>query len=159
MYPAFISLSNIDKVSIYKVMTNNIGDKLSPWKMSLFIFNSSSISPPDVNSTFEIFIDFSITFLILSATFKILRNHAIGFLIVYQGNTQLCHSSIASSIPKTLKYWIGLQRGQSYLMGRRCLLNCGWPPFLRWHPDKNTFEVDVLLHQPASHPIFFYWVG
>ena len=30
---------------------------------------------------------------------------------------------------KTLKYWIGVQRGQSYLMGRRCLFSLGWPPF------------------------------
>ena len=24
---------------------------------------------------------------------------------------------------------------------------------------KMPYEVDVLLHQPASHPIFSYWVG
>ena len=30
---------------------------------------------------------------------------------------------------KTLKYWVGVQRGQSYLMGRRCLFSLGWPPF------------------------------
>ena len=28
-----------------------------------------------------------------------------------------------------LKYWVGVQRGQSYLMGRRCLFSLGWPPF------------------------------
>ena len=48
------------------------------------------------------------------------------------------------SPPKTLKYWVGVQWGQSYLMGRRCLFSLGW--------------VDV-LHGPASHPIFSYWVG
>ena len=32
-------------------------------------------------------------------------------------------------IPDTLKYWVGVQRGQSYLMGRRCLFSLGWPPF------------------------------
>ena len=31
--------------------------------------------------------------------------------------------------PETLKYWVGLQRGQSYLMVRRCLFSLGWPPF------------------------------
>ena len=56
MYPAFISPSNIDKG--IKVLTNKIGDKLSPWKMPLFIFTSPSVSPPDVNSTFQ----FSLTF-------------------------------------------------------------------------------------------------
>ena len=31
--------------------------------------------------------------------------------------------------PKTLKYLVGFQRGQSYLTGRRCLFSLGWPPF------------------------------
>ena len=36
----------------------------------------------------------------------------------------------ASKIPEALiKYWVGVQRGQSYLMGRRCLFSLGWPPF------------------------------
>ena len=30
---------------------------------------------------------------------------------------------------ETLKYWVGVQRGHSYLMGRRCLFSFGWPPF------------------------------
>ena len=35
----------------------------------------------------------------------------------------------STSTPEILKYWVGVQRGQSYLMGRRCLFNLGWPPF------------------------------
>ena len=31
--------------------------------------------------------------------------------------------------PEILKYWVGAQQGQSYLMGRRCLFSLGWPPF------------------------------
>ena len=31
--------------------------------------------------------------------------------------------------PRHLKYWVGVLRGQSYLMGRRCLFSLGWPPF------------------------------
>ena len=31
--------------------------------------------------------------------------------------------------PETLKYWVGVQRGQSNLMGRRCLFSLGWRPF------------------------------
>ena len=31
--------------------------------------------------------------------------------------------------PETLKYWIGVQWDQSYLMGRSCLFSFGWPPF------------------------------
>ena len=37
--------------------------------------------------------------------------------------------SLKLGSPKTLKYWIGVQQGQSYLMGRRCLFSFGWPPF------------------------------
>ena len=31
--------------------------------------------------------------------------------------------------PKTLKYWVGVQQCQSYLMRRRCLFSLAWPPF------------------------------
>ena len=34
-----------------------------------------------------------------------------------------------SVTPETLKYWVGVQRGHSYLMGRRCFFSLGWPPF------------------------------
>ena len=37
--------------------------------------------------------------------------------------------SLKLGSPKTLKYWIDVQQGQSYLMGRRCLVGLGWPPF------------------------------
>ena len=36
--------------------------------------------------------------------------------------------SLKLGSPKTLKYWIGVQQGQSYLMGRRCLFSPGWRP-------------------------------
>ena len=32
-------------------------------------------------------------------------------------------------LSKTLKSWFDVQRGQSYIMGRRCLFSLGWPPF------------------------------
>ena len=31
--------------------------------------------------------------------------------------------------PETLKYWVGVQQGQSYLMERRCLFSLDWRPF------------------------------
>ena len=31
--------------------------------------------------------------------------------------------------PETLKHRVGVQRVQSYLMGRKCLFSLGWPPF------------------------------
>ena len=32
-------------------------------------------------------------------------------------------------IPKALKYCVGVQWDQSYIMGRRCFFRLGWPPF------------------------------
>ena len=60
--------------------------------------------------------------------------------------------------PDTLKYWVGVQWGHSYLMGRRC------PLALVGHPSsdgimiKMPYGVDV-LHRPALHPIFSCSVG
>ena len=37
-----------------------------------------------------------------------------------------------------LKSWVGVQRSQSYLMGKKCVLSLGWLPFEWWCHDKNT---------------------
>ena len=37
--------------------------------------------------------------------------------------------SVLVDSPETFKYWVGVQQGHSYLMGRRCLFSLGWPPF------------------------------
>ena len=34
-----------------------------------------------------------------------------------------------NAIQEVLKYWVVIQRGQSYLIGRRCLFSLGWRPF------------------------------
>ena len=60
--------------------------------------------------------------------------------------------------PETFKYWVGVQWGQSYLMGRRCIFGLGLPPFWWLYRNKNALWGSV-LHQPALHPIFSYWVG
>ena len=60
--------------------------------------------------------------------------------------------------PETLKYWFGVQWGQSYLIGRRCLFSLGWPPSSDGITIKMPYGVDV-LHWPALHPIFSYSVG
>ena len=58
-------------------------------------------------------------------------------------------------LPKTLKYWVGVQQGQSYLK-RKC------PLALVGHPSSDGITIkipngiEVLLHQPALHPIFYY---
>ena len=41
-------------------------------------------------------------------------------------------------IHKTLKYWVVVQWGQSYLMGRRSLFSLGWWSFWWWCCSKNT---------------------
>ena len=42
--------------------------------------------------------------------------------------------------PETLKYWVGVQQGQSYLIGRRCLFGLGWLP----SSDKNSLDKNAL---------------
>ena len=32
-------------------------------------------------------------------------------------------------VSENKKYWVGVQQGQSYLMGRRCLFSIDWAPF------------------------------
>ena len=62
--------------------------------------------------------------------------------LTYSGGTdrpgELCYNLSYSLLisqmtlliyPETLKYWVGVQRGQSNLMGRRCLFSLGWRPF------------------------------
>ena len=51
------------------------------------------------------------------------------YFILYHLMKVLILSSSLGFIPETLKYWVGVQRGQSYLVGRRCLFSLGWPPF------------------------------
>ena len=60
--------------------------------------------------------------------------------------------------PETFKYWVGVQWCQSYLIGRRCILALDHHPSGDRIVIKMPYGVDV-LHQPALHPIFSYWVG
>ena len=60
---------------------------------------------------------------------------------------------------KTLKYWVGVQWGKSYLMGRRCLFSLGWPPFLLWYHNKNTLWGRYFITSTSLALIFSHWVG
>ena len=55
-------------------------------------------------------------------------------------------------------HWVCVQQVQSYLMGRECLFSLGWDPSSDCATIKMPCRVDI-LDQPASHPIFSYWVG
>ena len=48
-------------------------------------------------------------------------------------------SQILNYFHEKLKYWVGVQQGQSYPMGRRCLFSLGWPSF------SAVISVDVYL--------------
>ena len=60
-------------------------------------------------------------------------------------------------LPNTLKHWVGVQRGQSYLMASVSLA-------LIDHPSsdgvtiKLPYGVNALLYLPVSHHMFSYWV-
>ena len=62
-------------------------------------------------------------------------------------------------IPETLKYWVGVQRGHSYLMGRTYLFSLGGHPSSDGVTIIIPYGVDVLLHGSALHTIFSYWIG
>ena len=64
-----------------------------------------------------------------------------------------------TNFPETLKYWVGVPQGQSYLIGRRCLFSLGCHPFSDGIMIEIPYVVVILLHRPASHLIFSYWVG
>ena len=90
-------------------------------------------------------------------------------LEVYLGNSQTCMMGLFAKLvrdqnpftfPKALKYWIPVQRGQSYLMGRRCLFSLWLAAFLcNGVTIKIPYGADVLLHRPPSHPVFSYLLG
>ena len=62
--------------------------------------------------------------------------------------------------PETLKYWVGVQRGQSFLppWGEGASLAFVGHPSSDGIMTKIPYGIDVLLHRPALHPIFAYWV-
>ena len=59
---------------------------------------------------------------------------------------------------ETLKYLVGVQWGQSYLMGRMCLSAFVGHPSSDGVSIKMPYGVEV-LHRPALPSIFFDWVG
>ena len=61
-------------------------------------------------------------------------------------------------ITETLKYWVGVHPGQSYLREEGASLALVGHPSSEGVTIKMPYGVDV-LHWPASHPIFSYWVG
>ena len=63
------------------------------------------------------------------------------------------------NVSEELKYWVGIQRGQSYLMGRSLCSLC-----LVGHTSSECITIKMpygvhVLHGSALHPIFSYWVG
>ena len=59
---------------------------------------------------------------------------------------------------RQMKYWVGVQRSQSYLMGEGASLALVGHPSSDGVMIKMPYGVDV-LHRPALHPIFSYWIG
>ena len=66
---------------------------------------------------------------------------------------------LLDNTPGTLKYWVGVHQGQSYLMGGGASLALVSHPSTGGITIKIPYGVDVLLRRPASYPIFSYWVG
>ena len=60
--------------------------------------------------------------------------------------------------PETLQYWVGVQRVSLTSWGEGASLSLVGHPSSDGVTIKMPYGVDV-LHRPASHPIFCYWVG
>ena len=66
--------------------------------------------------------------------------------------------NLVSLILETLKYWVGVQLGNLTSWGEGASLALVGSPSSHGVTIKILYGVDV-LHQPALHPIFSYWVG
>ena len=68
-----------------------------------------------------------------------------------------CCNNFQKFVPGTLKWWVGVQWGQYYLMGERCLFRLGLPPIQWWcHNENNLWGrcfitlTSFTLHWPPS---------
>ena len=66
---------------------------------------------------------------ILNFTLKERRKIGKGLKILTPNQISPRDYEISPPVTETMKYWVGVQWGQSYLMGRRCLFSLGWQPF------------------------------
>ena len=76
------------------------------------------------------------------------------------------YTKITSIFPKNVRHWnTGLVTSRVSLTSGGEGASLGASLALVGHPSsdgttiKIPYGVDVLLHRPASHPIFSYWVG
>ena len=67
-------------------------------------------------------------------------------------------SQVTSTFPETLKYWVDVQWASLISWGEGTSLASVGDPFGDVITIKMSYGVNV-LHQPAAHPIFSYWVG
>ena len=67
-------------------------------------------------------------------------------------------SAAFEAFAETLKYWVGVQRGQSYAWEEGASLVLVVDPSSDGVTIKMPYGLDV-LHRTASHPIFSYGVG
>ena len=56
---------------------------------------------------------------------------------------------------QTLKYWVGVQWDQSYLIGRRCFFKLGWPPFSDGITIKNALCSRCFTTSSSLRPCLF----
>ena len=67
----------------------------------------------------------------------------------------ICCGSIVRFLQE--RYWVGVQRGQCFLMGEGASLALvGHPSSDGVEVKKIPYGVDVLIHQPVLHSIFSY---
>ena len=114
----------------YSVVWMHDLEPMAFWKPCIFIpeyvrVGHLSITPVD-QIQFSMWCYTGSGFSVLAGKNKLGSNFGHG--AAYAKSKDLAKRSVPDN-QETLKYWVGVQRGQSYLTGRRCLFNLRWPPF------------------------------
>ena len=76
------------------------------------------------------------------------------FVTVFYSSLQFIAPGQITDFPETLKYWVGIQWGQSYLRGEGSSLALVRHPYSDGIMIKIPYGVDILLHNHPHAPSF-----
>ena len=76
---------------------------------------------------------------------------------ITEGDDQNFLVKMGCFLSETLKSWVRVQRGQSYVTGR-CLFSLGWPSFYWWFHNKNALWGSFTSTSSAPHLFLLGWL-
>ena len=124
---------------------NNLFDNMAYVYPSTFIGMHMILDMRRMTHMLNLFLWFFKVFTIFLALINLYCSKTYYYTIIY---------------PETLKYWVGVQWSQSYLIGKRCLFSLRWPPFQWWYCNKNTLWGRCLITSTSLAPLLFllHWL-